>query len=86
MCFIYISIVTTNTNGYELKCWYIKTTFEFILFYEITTKASSCIVSYIASNVFSKNFFLLHPINLFIFEQIDNFIIQIIAKIIYFLK
>ncbi len=67
MCFIYISIVTTNTNGYELKCWYIKTTFEFILFYEITTKSLILHRFIYSIERLLKNFFLLHPINLFIF-------------------
>lgn len=39
MCFIYISVMATNTNSYEFKCWNIKTAFEFILLYEIATKS-----------------------------------------------
>lgn len=86
MCFIYISVVTTNTNGHELKCWHIKTTFELIFIYEIPTK--SLILHRVIYSIerFLKNLFLLLPINRSILEQTNDFIIQIIAKIIHFFE
>ncbi len=86
MRFIDISIVTTDTNGHKLKCRDIETSFEFIFLYEIPTKGLVLhrFIYYIER--FFKDSFLQLPINLFIFEQANNFIIQIIAKIIYFFE
>ena len=86
MCFIYISVMATNTNSYEFKCWNIKTAFEFILLYEIATKSLISHRFIYSIERLLENSLLKLPINCFVFEQTNNFIIQIIAKIIYFFE
>lgn len=78
--------MAANTNSYELKCRDIKTAFKFILLYEITAKGLISHRFIYSIERILENSLLKLPINCFVFEQTNNFIIQIIAKIIYFFE